>query len=201
MKNIEYNNKKQVLIITDMQNDFVLPEAPACVEGAYRTIGTVKKLLDHFRKQIKPVIFLKREYRADGSDIEKNRFDDFMTNRKYLLPGTEGCKIIKELTPVEGEYVIIKKRFSGFMKTELDLILRRLKVRDLVICGTQYPNCIRATAFDGISLDYNVTVITDATSAASDEIAETNIRDMKNVGINCISLQEYLREDDKGPRA
>jgi nicotinamidase-related amidase len=35
---ITMNDKKYALIIIDMQNDFVLPEAPACVSGAFATI-------------------------------------------------------------------------------------------------------------------------------------------------------------------
>ena len=187
--------KTQAIIITDMQNDFVLPGAPAYVEGAMNTINTIRELLDYFRRMGYPVIYLKREYRADGSDIEITRYRDFFENKKYLVPGTDGSRIIKELEPAEGEYVIVKKRFSGFMNTELDFILRRLNITSLVICGTQYPNCIRATAYDAIALDYNVTVITDATSASSEEIAEANIRDMENVGINCINLKEYFRKE------
>ncbi len=196
MEKKEFITDQQALLVIDMQNDFVQPGAPACVEGAYKTIGTVKNLLDHFREKGNPVIFLKREYRADGIDIELTRFDDFITNRKYLVPGTEGGNIIEELTPLKGEYIIVKKRFSGFMNTELDIILRRLGIHKLVISGTQYPNCIRATAYDGIALDYYVTVITDATSAATDDIAEANIQDMRNIGINCMSLKEYIERAD-----
>ena len=194
----EIHKYKQALLVIDMQNDFVLSGSPVCVEGAYKTLGTIKKLLNHFREKGQPVIFLKREYRPDGSDIEITRLKDFRDKGKYLLPGTEGSRIIKELTPDEGEFIIVKNRFSGFMNTELDFILRRLHINTLVICGTQYPNCIRATAYDGLSLDYYVTVVTDATSAATDEIARANIRDMRNIGINCISLKEYLGEEGAG---
>jgi nicotinamidase-related amidase len=191
--------KTQAIIITDMQNDFVLPGAPASVVGAMKTITFIRELLDYFRRKRYPVIYLKREYRADGSDIEITRYRDFIENKKYLVPGTDGSRIIKELEPAEGEHVIVKNRFSGFMNTELDFILRRLNITRLVICGTQYPNCIRATAYDAISLDYKVTVITDATSATSEEIAESNIRDMKNVGIDCITLKEYFCNEATRP--
>ncbi|MGD0844747.1 MAG: hypothetical protein ABSA06_10310 [Geobacteraceae bacterium] len=43
------NDKKYALIIIDMQNDFVLPGAPACVSGAFATIPIIKRLLDLFR--------------------------------------------------------------------------------------------------------------------------------------------------------
>ena len=45
----------------------------------------------------------------------------------------------------------------------------------MIVCGVQTPNCIRATAFDGLSLDYNVIVPSDATASASQEVQDANL--------------------------
>lgn len=78
------------------------------------------------------------------------------------------------------------------MQTELDFMLRRLGVEEIIVCGIQYPNCIRATVFDGISLGYDVTLLTDATGAKTQKIAEANIFDILNIGVNCIKTGEIL---------
>jgi nicotinamidase-related amidase len=187
------NPEKFVLMIIDMQNDFVLPGAPACVAGAYATIPCIRKMLDVFRANRLPVFHVVREYRADGSDIEITRLPGFLSNKRYIVPGTEGCEIVKDLSPIEGEYRVVKNRFSGFMNTELDFMLRRVGATHLVVCGTQYPNCIRATIFDAISYGYPVINITDATSAQTRQIAEANITDLKNIGVECISSDEFLK--------
>jgi len=139
------------------------------------------------------VVHVIREYRADGSDIEKFRLEYFKKH-PYALPGSKGAKIIAELTPVEGEIVLIKNRFSAFLGTELDLILRRNFIRQLVVAGIQYPNCLRATIFDAVSFDYDVTVIYECATAANKEVEEANIVDLKNVGVNFVPLQEYMNE-------
>ena len=186
------NDKKYALIIIDMQNDFVLPGAPACVAGAYATVPCIRLLLDFFRAKSWPVFHVVREYRADGSDIECTRLHGFLNDKRYAVPGTEGCEIVAELAPVEGEYRVVKNRFSGFMNTELDFMLRRIGATQLVICGTQYPNCIRTTIFDAIAHGYPVINLTDATSAQTYEIAEANITDLKNIGVECVTLREFL---------
>jgi nicotinamidase-related amidase len=191
------SEKKYALIIIDMQNDFVLPGAPACVAGAYATIPCIKKVLDFFRTNGFPVCHVTREYRADGSDIEFTRRHGFLNHKRYVVPGTKGCDIVADLSPVEGEYRIIKNRFSAFMNTELDFMLRRIGATHLVICGTQYPNCVRATIFDAISHGYPVINITDASSAQTQQIAEANIVDLKNIGVDCISFDEFLRGTKK----
>jgi len=190
---IQYN-KKIALIIVDMQNDFVLPDAPQCVKGTVSVISNIQKVLDMFREKSLPVFHVYREYRFDGSDIEKTRLDDFLDGEKYCVPHTKGCEIIDELSPVEGEYRIVKNRFSGFMNTELDFILRRLEVESIVICGIQYPNCIRATVFDGVALGYDVTLVTDATAAQTEEIAQANIVDIRNIGVECISTKLLIEK-------
>jgi nicotinamidase-related amidase len=186
------HDRKYALIIVDMQNDIVLPSAPACVAGAFSTIPRIRRLLDHFRAEGFPILYVVREYRPDGSDIEITRLESFLKNRRYVIPGTKGCEIVEELKPLPGEHRIVKQRFSAFMNTELDFILRRLGITHLVVCGTQYPNCIRTTIFDAVAYGYHVINITDATSAQSSAIAAANILDIRNIGVKCVTTDEFL---------
>ena len=178
-----------------MQNDFILHEAPAEIPGAVNIVPAVKKLLDFCRGRKIPVVHVIRQYRYDGSDIENFRTGAFLQTVRYLVPGTPGAEIIDELKPAEGEYIIVKPRFSAFFCTELELILKRIRIDDIVICGVQYPNCIRATALDSVSYDYGTTVITDATAGADDEIELSNIRDLRNIGVKCLTFGEWTKKD------
>ncbi len=191
------DEQRYALVIIDMQNDFVVPGAPACVAGAQGTVPATKRLLDFFRSNRLPVFHVVREYRADGSDIEMNRLEGFLRRNRYLVPGTKGCEIVEPLRPVEGEYRLVKNRYSCFMNTELDFMLRRIGVTRLVVCGTQYPNCIRATIFDAVCYGYTVINIIDATSAQTPELAQANIVDIRNIGVDCIFLEEFIRQFKK----
>ena len=185
-------NQKCALIIIDMQNDFVLPDAPSRVSGAYETVPKILEALEAFRKMGWPIFHVFREYREDGSDIEVTRLRGFLEKQKYCVPGTKGCEIVEQLKPQPDEYRLVKNRFSAFMQTELDWMLRRLGINHLVVCGTQYPNCIRTTVFDGVAYGYQVTVLNDATSAQTPEIAEANVRDILNIGVECVTVTELL---------
>ena len=185
---------KYAFVIVDMQNDFVLPGSPFCIAGAYDTIPRIQEVLEAFRKAKRPVFHIVREHRADGSDVEVTRVQGFLKEAKYAIPGTKGCDIVEALQPLEGEYRIAKQRFSAFMHTELDFILRRLGITQIVVCGTQYPVCIRTTVFDGIAYGYQATLLTDATSAQTPEVAEANIADIRNIGARCMTVSEFLEE-------
>jgi nicotinamidase-related amidase len=109
------------------------------------------------------------------------------------VPGTPGAEVADEIKPQPGDITISKHRFSAFFASDLDLVLRGLGVKHVYIAGTQYPNCIRSTAVDSMSLDYPTTVLTDCCSAASPEVAESNIRDIRAMGIDCIDSTEVMK--------
>ena len=188
------------LLIIDMQNDFVLPGAPLCVAGARASVPAIRQVLTRFRAEHLPVFHITREYRADGSDVERMRQTSFLTEQSFVLAGSSGSKIVPELAPQPDEYRIIKNRFSGFMFTELDLLLRRRSINHLVVTGTQLPNCVRATVFDAVCLDYEVTLITDGTSAQTEDIAAANIQDMAAIGVRCMTADGFCAGNTDEPQ-
>lgn len=184
--------EKTALLIIDMQNDFCLPGAPFVVKGARQDVPQIKKALAAYRHRGLPVVHLVRRYRADGVDVEITRLQAFQEKGGAFIAGTKGARIIEELKPVKGEYVVIKRRWSAFFQTELDLLLGRLGVNHIVVTGVQIPNCIRSTVWDGNSLDYQVTVLSDGTGAADPAVHRANLFDMQNIGIQLLTADELI---------
>ena len=186
--------KQAALLIIDMQNDFVLDGAPLRVAQAKAVIPKILEVLRVFRARSLPVFHIVRIHRPDGSDVEITR-QDLFRKQPFAVEGSPGSMIIAELSPIHGEYVIPKIRMSAFIGTELDLMLRNLGVSELVVTGIQTPNCIRTTVFDAIAYNYPVTLISDAVGAQSDEIHQSNVRDMANIGVKIVyahDLQKLL---------
>ena len=179
------------LLIIDMQNDVVekLPLAPGIIPG-------IQDVLTRFRAAGKPVIHIRRSYRADGTDVELPRLQIFKEKGFKVVEGTAGAEIVEQLSPTPNEYVIIKSRWSGFFKTNLDLILNRLGVKTVVITGVQTPNCVRTTAFDAISFDFDTIVLKDCSAAMTEEVHDYNLQDMANIGVKIMLKNEFLKEFD-----
>ena len=180
------------LAIVDMQNDFVLPDSPCHVPGAMETIPAIRELAGYFRSNKWPVIYVTRGHRPDASDVEYVRVQLFREKGGICVTGSRGAQIVDGLEVKPEDYILVKIRFSAFLFTEFDLLLRRLGIKTLAISGTQYPNCIRSTAVDALARDYRVVVVTDACSAGSRRIADNNIEDMQNMGIECLSLSDVI---------
>lgn len=179
------------ILIIDMQNDFVDPKGKLCVAGAKATIPAIQELVKYGKAQNWKVVYIVRDHRTSGVDVDAPRIPLFTDGKTgYCVPGTWGGALVDGLTPEADDLVVSKFRNSAFFQTQLDLVLRRMGVKTVVLAGTQYPNCVRGTANDAMSYDYETVICTDACSAKTPEVAEANIFDMKNMGIKCISLEE-----------
>lgn len=183
----------KAVIIIDMQRDFVEPGRPLCVAGAAETVPACVRLLDHARRNGWPVIHVIRRHDPEGRDCEPYRRHLFQGRQGYCVKGTDGAEIVGPLAPQPGDHIVVKKRFSGFYKTGLDALLEKIGITGLIIAGTQYPNCVRATAVDALMRDLPVTVCTDCCSAQDTDTAAANICDLRAMSIPCLPLAEILK--------
>lgn len=180
------NIHTEALLIIDMQNDGM-----GMVPTARSAIPVIKNVANFYRAKNIPVLHKTRVHRANGVDVEKFRIKLF-EDSPFLVEGTHGAEIVEELKPLDGEIVIEGTRFSSFFQTGLHIVLTRLGVKTLVICGGQTPNCIRATVTDALAYDYNVTLLSDATVAQTAEIHQANLLDMKNMGVEIMTSDKLL---------
>ena len=181
------------VLLIDMERGFVDPASPHCIRMAQASIPKIKLVLDASRANGVPVFYIKRIYRPDGSDVELTRWHMWSEGGRAMGPGSrgeKGAEYCEEIAPQEGDYLIYKPRWSAFFATPLDLILRRIGVRGVILLGTTTPNCIRTTAYDANSLDYEVIVVSDGTSSQTPEIQATNLLDMKNMGARIMTADE-----------
>ena len=196
---------KNAFIIIDMQKDFNVPGAPFRVDCGLEALPYIEQALEATRNSNVPIVHVFRYYRANGVDCEITRYDAYKSKGFHgCTVAEEGAEILDSIKPIAGEYTIVKQRWSAFFQTELDMILRRLGVKQVILAGVQTPNCIRGTVWDANSLAYEVIVLTDATNAKTPEVHQANLFDMKNIGIKMMTTAEYvecLKNDPEGPEA
>ena len=179
------NPSRAALILIDMENGFVEPEGGHCIRFARSTVPACVRAVETAREKGIPVFFVKRIYRADGSDVELTRYAGWVAGGRACGPayaGPNSAQAPEGLQPQPGDYTIIKPRWSAFFQTELDLILRRLNIRTVILAGTTTPNCVRTTCYDAIALEYNAVVLTDCCSSQTEEIQRVNLEDMGRAG-------------------
>ena len=155
---------RTVMIVVDMQNDFVAEGAQLRSAQAAAMVPRLAQTLKACRDKGIRVIYTAHAHRRDRSDM--GLFDDLyspISEQSTLVDGTKGVEIFPDLAPAPGEHVIKKHRYSGFYATDLDLILREWGTTTVIISGTTTENCCHATARDAMFNNYKVVFLSDAT--------------------------------------
>lgn len=158
---------KQAILVVDMLNEFVT--GAISNERALATIEPNAKLLDAARKAGVPVIFCNDSH---VKDIDR----EFKLWGEHAVAGTYGAEVIPELNVCESDYVMPKRRYSGFFQTDLNMLLRELGVDTLIITGLWIHLCVRQTVVDGFCHGYNVVIPKDATNAFTQEEYDYSIQ-------------------------
>ena len=167
----------------------MLKDAPLCVAGGLQCVPLVARAVDAARLAGVPVVWVCREHHPSGVDVEASRKHLFELGRPGVcVSGTRGAALVEPLAARPGELYVVKKRWSAFFGTPLDVALRRMGVSRVVVAGVQTPNCIRHTAMDAVSLDYEAVVLRDATASATTEVQEANCADMERAGVSLLSV-------------
>jgi nicotinamidase-related amidase len=162
MVEFKIESQKTCLIIIDMTNAFLAPDSQLNVPGGLELILRLKRLLSICRDRKICIIHATMAFRRDRHDMGLHAyFRPEMGASDILLEGTKAVEFHKELQPERGDIVLTKKRFSAFVGTDLDLILRSKGIDTIIIGGVATNICCQCTAQEARMKDYKVIFLSD----------------------------------------
>ena len=130
-------------------------------ENAWAAIEKIKELKDLATSKNIPIIYTrnvqKRTINFDSFAVKAKR-----DNTKYV-DGNPASEIIKELAPSENDLVVDKSYASAFFGTPFISYLIKMGIDTLILVGGSTSGCVRATAVDAVTHNFNVAVIEDCT--------------------------------------
>jgi nicotinamidase-related amidase len=100
---------------------------------------------------------------------------------EHAMEGSWGAEVVDGLKPLEGDYRILKRRYSPFYATGLDSLLRELGVDTLVLTGLVTNICIQHAAADAFFRGYGVVVPRDCVDAATQKAHEAALSYMEQM--------------------
>ena len=163
---MELNKDKAALLVIDMQKFFLNPKSPTFTCGGLAILPHVKLLVEAFRKANRPVIYTCHVHHPD-------RIDAGIMGwwwEGMCVEGSPESEVHDDIAPLSHEKVIFKHRYSSFYNTDLETILRCLKIEDLVISGIMTNMCCESTARDAYYRDYRIFFLADGTGSINEEM-------------------------------
>src|SRR5262249_5582322 len=118
------------LLLVDIQRDFWRPLQDVAQFQSFP--ANIRTLLAMARANRLLVVHTQALFQADGSDwmlFYRER------GRIPCVAGAEGSLIEEFAAPCDGEPVIQKQSFDGFVNTQLERVLRARNIRSVLIAG------------------------------------------------------------------
>jgi ureidoacrylate peracid hydrolase len=184
-KPIHFPLSQSAVLVIDMQNDFgakggLFDVAGIDISGIRATVQPTARVLESARSAGMPVVYVKFGLRPDLLDLFepgsplRDRFLSYGVGTSTQGPdGHEGriairdtwnTDIIDELTPQPGDPTVYKHGYSAFHETELDLVLRGLSVKYLIVTGCTTSVCVETAIREAHARGYCCILLEDCTA-------------------------------------
>ncbi len=193
---------KTVFVDVDTQLDFMNPGGSLYVPGAEDIIDNIKKLFDYANEHKIAIL----------SSIDAHKTDDpeFQTFPPHCIKDTPGNQKIE--VAICNEHVIIenvkqdiavaildhqqiiveKQTFNVFDNVNTDEILTKLNADNFVVFGVATEYCVKVVTLGLLKRGYNVSLVTDAIKAITEEGERNALKEMKDAGAVFTTTDEIL---------
>ncbi|HEY3306566.1 MAG TPA: isochorismatase family cysteine hydrolase [Candidatus Binatia bacterium] len=172
------------LLVVDVQNDFVSPKGSAAQRGEDVSASVVMvprliRLIDEARRVGLTVVYIKTTH---GEWTDTPSWIYRKSQQKVLntcREGTWGAEFYEGISPLPSERVVIKHRYSAFINTDLNTVLKAKGIESVLTTGVATNVCVETTTRDAYMYDYYVTMVGDCSAAYDLKMHESTLENMR----------------------
>jgi len=165
--------------------DYAVPQ----MGGYAQRVDKCVAMLTAAREAGIPVIFLQERHSRTLADFGRELDGEEAVHCVEDDPDTE---LVPALTPLPDEYHVIKRRYSAFFGTDLEILLKGLHAKTLVLCGALTDVCVHYTFVDAHQHDYHVRVAEDAVGGSSQSAHDASLTAMEYLQTGALRSTEDI---------
>ena len=183
---------RTALLVVDVQYGFA-----KVGEGQYKAIDAVslpEELFYYFTRISNPIIpniqRLQHASRESGAEVMFTNIESLTLDGRergldykitgFLIPkGSKEAQTLEAIKPINDEIVIPKSSSSVFNSTNIQYLLRGLKIDYLIIVGLLTDQCVESAVRDACDLGFLVTLVEDACGTFSEERHKNSLAALK----------------------
>ncbi len=178
------------LLVMDVQNGIVA-RVPSEADALLVRLGEVTAAA---RKTGVTVVHVRVAFRPDGADISShNRAFSAIAASAAMALDDPATQIHPAVGPEAGDVVVVKKRVSAFTGSDLEVVLRSLEVRSLVLTGIATSGVVLSTLRQAADLDYDLTVLADGCADADPEVHRVLTEKVFPRQASVITTEEWIQ--------
>lgn len=149
---------KPVVIVVDLVAGDPDDESIPLMDGYGGVLERCAGVIGVARECEVPVVYLSERHRRSHLDFgrELDGAEDV-----HLLEGDPGTELDSMVAPRPDDPVVVKRRYSGFFGTDLEIVLKGLRAQTLVLVGCLTDVCVHYTFLDCHQNDYYARVVDD----------------------------------------
>jgi len=181
-----------VLVVVDMQESDAMSAEEAGIPlmpGHAERVKRAERLLAAARAAGVPVVFFQEVHRPSGVDFGRE-LDG--TEGVHCVEGRPGTDLEPSLRPLPDEFHIVKRRYSGFIGTDFEIVLRGLRASTLILVGGLTDVCVHYTFADAHQRDFYVRVVTDCVGGSSQYLHDAALAAMEYLQTGAMRTTEEI---------
>jgi nicotinamidase-related amidase len=181
-----------VLVVVDIQQSGDLPAEEVGIvhmPGHADRVGRAERLVAAARAAGVPVVFFQEVHRPSGVDFGRE-LDG--TEGVHCVEGRPGTDLEPSLRPLPDEFHIVKRRYSGFIGTDFEIVLRGLRASTLILVGGLTDVCVHYTFADAHQRDFYVRVVSDCVGGSSLYLHDAALAAMEYLQTGAVRTTEEI---------
>lgn len=181
---------RTVLLSIDNQKagfnpDYAVPQMTGFAERVRRCVAMV----DAARRKRIGIVFIQERHSRTLVDFGRELDGQ---ESIHCVEDDHDTELIDQLRPQPDEYHVIKRRYSAFFGTDLEILLRALRAETLVLCGALTDVCVHYTFVDAHQHDYHIRVAADAVGGSSQAAHEASLAAMEYLQTGALRTTEEI---------
>ena len=171
LESFQLSSSNAALLVVDVQNDFCHNQGvfskykSVTLDHVEQAVSNLSALIEKCREFNLPIIFIRTTHSAwTNSPSWLKRMEGAAEKMRICPPDSWGSNFYN-VAPKKGDCIVTKHRYSAFIGTDLDLILRSKGITNILVTGVATNVCVESTARDGYHRDYNVILIENCCGA------------------------------------
>jgi ureidoacrylate peracid hydrolase len=172
------------LIVVDVQNDFASPKGAAAERGedvseSIAMVPRLVRLIDEARRVGLTIIYV-QTFHGEWTDTPSWIYRESQKKKlNSCREGTWGAEFYDGIKPLASERIVVKHRYSAFINTDMNTVLRAKGIESVLVTGIATNVCVETTARDAYMFDYYVTMVGDCAAAYDQKSHEGTLENMR----------------------